>query len=336
MPQSYYIFRNGRLRRHQNTIYLEQQEENGQLTHHAIPIENVRDLYIFGEIDLNTRLLSFLGQNEIPVHFFNYYGFYVGSFFPRESNVSGYLLVKQVEHYLDLSKRLFIAKEFVQGALFHIHRNLLYYENRGKQLQIPIMGLKQIIQHLDGCTSIVQLMSEEGNARNIYYQAFNTILDLESPFLKRVRRPPDNMVNALISFGNMLLYCACISEIYITQLNPTISYLHEPSERRFSLALDISEVFKPLIVDRTIFRLVNKNEVSEEDFEPIGEAQGVFMKEQARKKFIKAFEETLQRTVKHRQLHRNVSYRQMLRLEAYKLVRHLLGIEQYKALRAWW
>lgn len=70
--------------------------------------------------------------------------------------------------------------------------------------------------------------------------------------------PPDNMINSLISFVNTLIYTKVLSEIYHTQLNPTISYLHEPGVRRFSLSLDIAEVFKPLIGDRLIFTVKSK------------------------------------------------------------------------------
>ncbi|RKQ88678.1 type I-B CRISPR-associated endonuclease Cas1b [Brockia lithotrophica] len=336
MAQSYYIFRSGRLRRKQNTLYFEQESEDGQLQKVPIPIENVRDLYLFGEIDLNTKLLTFLAQNEVTLHCFNYYGFYIGSFYPRETNVSGYLLVKQVEHYLDPQKRLEIAKEFVAGALFHLRRNLNYYRNRGREVDVSLEVVESSLKRLNECGSVAELMSEEGRARDAYYQAFNEILELQQPYTKRVRRPPDNEVNSLISFGNSLLYTATLSELYVTQLNPTISYLHEPSQRRFSLALDLSEIFKPLIVDRLIFRLLNRGEIDENDFESIGEAKGVYLKEGARKKFVRVFEEYLQTTVKHRRLKRHVSYRHLIRLEAYKLIKHLVNIETYKSLRAWW
>jgi CRISPR-associated protein Cas1 len=336
MAQSYYIFRSGRLRRHQNTLYFEQEDETGQRQRQPIPIENVRDLYLFGELELNTRLLSFLAQHEVVVHCFNYYGFYVGSFYPRESNVSGHLLVRQVEHYLDPERRLELAREFVAGALFHIRRNLNYYRNRGRAVDDALAIVQECLEHLPTCPDIPALMSQEGHARTAYYAAFNEILDLEVPFTKRERRPPTNMVNALLSFGNSLLYAATLSELYVTQLNPTISYLHEPSQRRFSLALDIAEIFKPLIVDRTIFRVLNRGELDESDFERIGEAEGIYLSDAARRRFVRAFEETLQTTVQHRQLKRNVSYRQLLRLEGYRLIRHLVGMEQYRAFRAWW
>ena len=82
-----------------------------------------------------------------------------------------------------------------------------------------------------------------------------------------MKRPPNNPVNAMISFGNSLYYAACLSEIYRTQLNTLISYLHEPGERRVSLALDLSKVFKPILVDRTIFKLLNQKMIQLDDFD---------------------------------------------------------------------
>ena len=336
MAQTYYIFRSGRLRRKQNTLYLEKKGEDGEVQRHPIPIENVRDIYLLGEVDLNTKLLNFLGRNGVVLHCFSYYGFYSGSFYPRETNVSGHLLVCQVQHYLDLEKRVEIAREIVNAALFNLRRNLLYYKNRGKEVEENITFVEKEMIGVEVAKDIKDLMGIEGRCRDVYYRAFNQILDLEAPFVKRVRRPPDNMINALISFGNSLLYTAVLSEIYKTHLNPTISYLHEPGERRFSLSLDISEIFKPLIVDRIIFRVLNKGMIEEGNFESVGEASGVYLGEEGRKVFIQEFEKQLQTTVQHRRLKRNVSYRQLIRLEAYKLIRHLLGMERYKGLKAWW
>jgi CRISPR-associated protein Cas1 len=129
------------------------------------------------------------------------------------------------------------------------------------------------------------------------------------------------MVNALISFGNSLLYSTVLSEIYHTQLNPTISYLHEPFERRYSLALDLSEIFKPILVDRLIFYLVNKRMLKEEDFEK--DINYCLLNEKGRKIFLKEYDERLKKIIKHRELNRKVSYRRLIRLEAYKLMKQL-------------
>jgi CRISPR-associated protein Cas1 len=170
--------------------------------------------------------------------------------------------------------------------------------------------------------------------RERYYEAWGHILSGSWEFSLRVRRPPDNEVNALISFGNSHLYTICLSEIYRTQLTPTISYLHEPGVRRFSLALDLSEIFKPLIVDRAIFRLLNTNQMKPEHFDR--SLNGCYLTDAGKKVFLAALEARLGTTIHHRRLGRHVSYRHLIRLECYKLIRHLTEVETYKAFRAWW
>ena len=126
----------------------------------------------------------------------------------------------------------------------------------------------------------------------------------------------------------------CALPIYHTQLNPTISFLHEPGARRYSLALDMAEIFKPILVDRLIFRMVNKRQLQSSDFRV--EVGGCVMKDAARKRFVQEFDASLKETIKHRSLGRNVSYKYLIKLECYKLQKHLLGIETYRPFKAWW
>lgn len=312
--------------RKENTIYI----ENDKGEKKAIPIEDVDEIHVFGEIDLNTKLLNFLSQHNVPVHFYNYYGFYSGSFVPREKNVSGDLTIKQVEHYLDSEKRFYLAMCFVEGAIFHMLRNLRSYEGTDEYAEIINSELNNAYE----ANTIQKLMGCEGRAREAYYQSFNVILDGKFEMTKREKRPPSNPINALISFGNSMVYSTVLSEVYRTQLNPTVSYLHEPRERRYSLSLDISEIFKPLIVDSIIFKLVNNNMLKEDDFDR--DVGSCYLTENGRKKFLREFDLKLNTTIKHRKLKRNVSYRTLIRLECYKLVKHFLGDEFYKPLKAWW
>ena len=142
------------------------------------------------------------------------------------------------------------------------------------------------------------------------------------------------MINTLISFMNTVCYTKVLSEIYKTQLNPTISYLHEPSEKRFSLLLDVSEIFKPLLVDRTLFSLLNRNIITEKDFE--SENNYLRIKDKSVKKIIEELENTFVRKIKHRTLNREVSYQYLIRLELYKLIKHLYNDKEYKGFRIWW
>ena len=331
MPRNYYITQPGRLRRKDNTLYLE--PENAPRI--PIPIEDIDALYFYGELDLNTRLLNFLSQKHIAFHVFNYYGYYSGSYYPREYLNSGSLLVKQVQHYEKPSKRMVIAREFVESAVFNMLRILRYHTNRGKDCNRQIEAIETNLTESRAAKNTNELMGYEGIIRDTYYTAFNTILTLKTPFQKRVRRPPDNPINALISFGNAMIYSACLTEIYRTQLNPTISFLHEPGDRRFSLSLDIAEIFKPLIVDRIIFRLFNRRQLDEsKHFET--NVDGCYLNENGRKLFIAEFDEQLKQTISHRRLKRHVSYQRLIRLECYKLIKHLVDMEPYQALRPWW
>lgn len=300
----------------------------------VIPVEDVDSIWSFRELDLNARVLNFLAQKKIPVHFFNYYGFYSGSFYPREYLQAGFLLVKQVKHYSSNSKRLRIAKELIGAGLHNILRNLRYRDSRGVDLLKETEAVQTEVLRLESVKAINELMACEGRARAAYYQAFEKIIKRDVEFKKRVRRPPDNMVNALISFTNGLVYSSVLTQIYRSQLDPTISFLHEPGFRRFSLALDLAEVFKPILADRLIFRLFNNGQLSEKHFAQ--DLNYCYLKDSGRKIVLKEWDARLQTTIEHRRLKRKVSYERLIRLECYKLVKHLTEVEEYKGFRAWW
>ena len=323
--ENYYIFSNGELKRKDNNICFNDR---------FLKIEMTDNIYLFGEVDLNTKCLNYLGQNKVAIHFFNYYGFYTGSFYPKETNISGNVLIKQVEFYQNIEKRLKIAKEIIKSASDNIFRNLRYYNGRGKDVKNQMELIKSLQKEIEKAQNINELMGVEGNIRKIYYSAWNILVNQEIEFEKRVKRPPDNMINTLISFINSLMYTTCLSEIYKTQLNPTISYLHSAGDRRFSLCLDISEIFKPLVVDRLIFSLLNKNIITEEDFEK--DSNYYYLKDKGRKKVLEEYEKKLKSVITHKELNREVSYQYLIRLECYKIIKHILGDKKYEGFKMWW
>jgi CRISP-associated protein Cas1 len=313
----------------------QKEEEKSKITNKkVIPIEDIESFYFFGEVNFNSRFLNFLTQNNIPAHIFNYYGFYAGSFYPREYLNSGFLVLNQVKAYLDIEQRLKIAKAFIEGASFNILKNLKYYNNRDVDLTAQIDTIESLRPSLDTVGSIQELMGVEGNIRGCYYSAFRSILNDKYDFHGRVKNPPDNIINTLMSFGNSLVYTTTLSEIYHTQLNPLISFLHEPGERRFSLSLDIAEIFKPIFTDRILFKLLNGNMLTEKHFEK--KLNYCYLKEEGRKIFLKEFDEKMTTTIQHRSLKRSVSYRRLIRLECYKLVKHLAGDKPYEPFKIWW
>ena len=323
MGQSFYVYNDGDLKRKDNTLRFTSYDGEKR----DIPIERIDDIYIMSEMSFNTTFLTYISQYGIPIHFFNYYNFYTGSFYPREQLLAGNLLVKQVEHYTNYTKRMVIAHKFIEAAADNIYRNLRYYNGRGKDVS-------QQRREIGRSNTIEELMGIEGNIRKSYYSAWNVIVDQEINFDKRVMHPPDNMINSLISYVNSLIYSKVLSEIYKTQLNPTISYLHEPGVRRFSLCLDISEIFKPLIGDRLIFSLLNRRQITEDSFTK--ELNFLHLKKESSRLIAQELEKNLKKTIMHKELGRQVSYQYLMRLEAYKLIKHLIGEKQYEGFKIWW
>lgn len=243
-------------------------------------------------------------------------------------------MVKQVEHYTDYNKRIEIARKFIDAAAYNIYRNLRYYNSRGKELSEYMDEVDHLRKKIPKAKAVDELMGIEGNIRRYYYAAWNVIVNQEIEFEKRVMHPPDNMINSLISFVNSLIYSKTLSEIYHTQLNPTISYLHEPGARRYSLCLDLSEVFKPLIGDRLIFSLLNRKQITEDSFTK--ELNFLHLKKEASKLIATEVEDRLKKTIMHKELGKKVSYQYLIRLEAYKLIKHLIGEKEYEGFKIWW
>lgn len=330
MEQSFYVYNNGDLKRKDNTLQFTSYEGKKR----DIPVERIDNIYIMSEMTFNTSFINYISQYGIAMHFFNYYNFYTGSYYPKEKLIAGQLLIKQVENYTEYERRILIARKFIEAAADNIYRNLRYYNGRGKDVAGFMEEIDVLRRKIRDTRTIEELMGIEGNIRKHYYAAWNMIINQEIRFEKRVMHPPDNMINSLISFVNSLIYTKVLSEVYHTQLNPTISYLHEPGVRRYSLCLDIAEVFKPLIGDRLIFSLLNRKQITEDSFTK--ELNFLHLKKDSSRLIVQELEERLKKTIMHKELGRQVSYRYLIRLEAYKLVKHLIGEKEYEGFKIWW
>ena len=324
MKRTYYLFNPGRLSRKDNTLKFTPVDEEGQEGQpRYIPIETVDNLFVFGSLDTNSMMYNFLGKHQVAVHFFDYYEHYTGSFMPKDYLLSGKMQIAQMKHHIRQEKRMAIARSFIDGAAFNMLKNLRYYTNRGKDIRQQMERIEAYIPLIATATDIPMLMGIEGNIRQTYYEAFDTIIDGFS-MGNRTKMPPSNEVNAMISFTNSMCYSLCLDAIYHTQLNPTISFLHEPGERRYSLALDMAEIFKPILADRLIFSMFNRKQLRESDFDQ--HLNRCLLKQSSMKKVAQEWEERTKETIKHRKLGRSVSYRHLIKLECYKLTKHLLGM----------
>ena len=176
--KNYYILSEGILKRKENTIYFV--NEKGKK---PIPINKVYSIYAYGQITFSSQVMSLLSKNGVLIHFFNYYGFYSGYYYPRETLLSGDLLVKQADYYLNTQKRLELAKLFVEGAANNILKVLAYYKIEN--------NIKETLSELNSTNKITEIMNIEGRIRSEYYSKFDEILPDD---FKMEGRIPDNLL----------------------------------------------------------------------------------------------------------------------------------------------
>ncbi|AAT42634.1 type I-B CRISPR-associated endonuclease Cas1b [Picrophilus oshimae] len=311
---NFYITQDGEITRDGNTLYFV-----GKDFKRHLPVMNVNEIIISAKVSISSWALDYLSKLGIMVHILNIYGNYMSSLIPGNRNEKGNIIIMQVRSYLN-DDRLYIASQMVLGIKHNILRNLRYY-NKNNALDDKI---EKISGYYPDGNNINSILGTEGNIWSTYYSAFPYIYKKYHEF-KREFHPPKDELNAMISFGNSLLYSNVITSIFLNGLNPSISYLHEPSERSFSLALDISDIFKPVIVERVIANLVNNNIIDSNHFTK--ENNGYYLNDNGRKIFINYYNQKMNSTINIKGNY--VSYSRVIDMEVQKLIRHLKMNEKY-------
>lgn len=331
MPQdNHHIFADGSLSRSEDTLRIDTLE--GETKY--LPVESVGTLYLHGQIDFNTRALGLLNDHGIVAHVFGWKDYYKGSYIPKRTHTSGNTVVEQVRAYDNHEQRMTIARKMIRASIHNMRANLKYYDARSYDFAGAIERLEQQRERVDSVENVPELQGVEATARKIYYRCFDEILRDPFELTRREYNPPSNETNALISFLNAMVYTTCVSAIRKTALDPTIGYVHEPGDRRFTLSLDFADIFKPILADRVVFRLVNRQQLTIDDFE--SELEGCLLTEPGRMAVLEEFEQTLDRTVSHPRLQRKVSYTTLVQTDVYSLKKYVLTGEPYRPTERWW
>lgn len=252
----YHVTGDGILTQKDFTLLFENPEKKMYL-----PIETMGSLNMYANILFSSKFFEFASKKNLQLNFFTRYGDYLGAFIPKNLLSTSSLVPKQAEDYANSKKRLTLAKKFSLTAAHNIRENLKYYARHraNEKLFQTITIITYKMTEEKQAKTINKLMLLEGQVRGAYYQCLNIILeDSEFLFTRRTRRPPRDALNALISFGNTLLYRWVAKEVYKSNLDIRIGFLHSTNRRYESLNLDIAEIFRPVIVERLVFTLINK------------------------------------------------------------------------------
>ncbi len=288
-----------------------------------IPIKGLTNVVVAGEAGMSTSVLGLLAREHVRVTILDWHGNVVGHFETAAAPRSGRVRLAQAERVLNPQHRLEIAILLTTGAMGQILSTLRYRLYRGKtELERPI---REIERHRDlarASATIEALMGHEGIARSWYYEAWKSI-DPGLDFGSRRRRPPNNPINCLISWFNGLCYAQCRNAIAQTHLDDCLSFLHSPMEARASLALDLAEIFKPLICDRLIFEIVLRGTKMDSWF--VQEECVCRLTEIGRRETLELWAKKLDQRTEQDQL----TQRDLFLREALKIERHVLGIDPY-------
>ena len=308
----------------------------------TVRLIDISDVAIFGSASITAPALSALLDHEIPVSYHSVSGWFRGiSHGIGHKNVE--IRTAQYRMSFNEKEKIIFSKELVAAKILN-QRTMMRRNFKGEKNKknLILEELSKLRRATSKASNIPALLGYEGSAAAIYFGSFSelldapskqeTLLDLSSEktfrFQQRNRRPPADPINAMLSFGYAILTRQLSTALATVGLDPFRGFFHAPRYGRPSLALDIMEPFRPIIVDSIVLRTVNSGEIVPKDF--IGGDTGIALTQHGRKKFIRAYERRMSDTINHPLFGYKVSVRRMLLVQARLLSRYLLKeISQY-------
>lgn len=279
----YHILDDGILRKKDFHILFENDDQKVE-----IPVEVTDHINIHSDIIFSSSFFEVMNTKKIAVNIFNKQGIYLGQFTPNNKTTNIYTTLNQSLCYQDKNKRLNISKKFVNASIHNERAIIKYYykKTNNQKLNHSIEKITNCLKQVNECKTYEELLLIEARAKHIYYQTIpNYITNPDFHFDQRSKQPPLNNINALISFGNTVLYNLIANEIQKTSLDIRIGFLHASNARKQSLNLDFADVFKPIIIDRVIFTMIHKNIITNKHFE--NREHGIYLTKEGKSIFIK-------------------------------------------------
>ena len=322
--RTHFLMAAGRVRREANNLKFDRYDEDlNVVSTKSLPIKGIDEIYILAKVDLDSYTMAFIADNNILLHFFSPFQSFRGNFFPNTSNSvnkSGFVLLQQLRAFDDEVHRLYLAKQITRGHFINGANNCKKY---GAPFEV-----EQYLENLDKAKTINEVMASEGAFQKNYFKSWNSIIKNQRSFkfVKRSKQPPTDKINCLISYVNTRMYNIVLSEIYKTELDPRIGFLHEPNYRSLSLHLDIAEIFRPVIGDNIIFKLLNNNEITAKSFKT-DSGRIRFTNEAIKKIELTIIKKMTEQTMIGEQ---KLTWRQVIRREVNRIKKNIVETSEYK------
>jgi CRISPR-associated protein Cas1 len=295
-----------------------------------VPIHAVRQVVVFGNVQLSTQALETLATNDVPVMYLTGYGRFVGAFVPAPTkNVS--LREAQFRRFDDPAVRLELSKAVVRAKLVNqrtlLMRTLRDEESRGRDLPAA-RGIAAIFHSLNAATSVDAVMGVEGQGAALYFGEFGKFFKPQPDgrgfdFASRNRRPPRDPVNALLSFAYAMLAKDCFAACCAVGFDPYKGFFHAGRHGKPSLALDLMEEFRPVIADSVVLTMINNEMVTPDDF--VVWRGACMLTDRGRKAFFAAYEARKATEISHPVYGYKMSYARMLEVQVRMLASYLRG-----------
>jgi CRISP-associated protein Cas1 len=294
-----------------------------------VPEFKVDRVLIFGNIQITTQAIAFLLGNGIETSFLTMQGRLKGRLSPIESK-NVLLRIKQYERYHDNNFRLKIARSIIKAKIANARTMILRYARNHPEVNLDESKrrLEDCMKEVDSKETIKSLMGIEGIAASVYFRAYGRMFRRELQFEGRQRRPARDPINALLSFGYVLITNEMLSVICSIGFEPYIGYLHGIDYGRPSLALDMVEEFRHSLIDRFTLYLINNQILKDVDFEDKGD-EGIFLRDEAKKNYFIQFEKYINKEIESNLTTERKSYRDLFRLQAHKLMDTILKNVSY-------
>jgi CRISPR-associated protein Cas1 len=304
----------------------------------SVPIHHLESVCIFGQVALSPPALQLCWEHGVSVNYFSENGYLIGRW-EGVPNTSVTLRRAQYRAADNPAAAAAIARQCVAGKLQNSRQSLLRSARESSspeesaRLQecaaeiAQLLGTIQYAYNRGEALTVDQIRGYEGQGANLYFEVFDLHLRQQREdftFRGRSRRPARDAINCLLSFVYALLRHDSIAALTATGLDPFVGYLHADRPNRPGLALDLMEEFRPLLADRLAITLINRRQITRDDFVE-REGGAVEFTPAGRKAVIKAYQMRKQETVRHPLLDQEYCIGQLLLVQARILARHLRG-----------